>query len=164
MSSFNLNMLDAYRSPEPEPEAPVGDVAPEEGSACGSPAPEPELDNTRVTRAWTLELFEDIETWLCTWDALEKNICACYDDANNMGVALAVRDDQKAQLAETKKWAIIAQKTVKNWKAAAEKLMEESHVACKAAQKGKGKEKEVDTVPDMGRLVSTFSFLSVSVC
>ncbi|KAG2130326.1 uncharacterized protein EDB93DRAFT_1255947 [Suillus bovinus] len=136
MSTFNLNLLDSYRSPKPKPEAPVGDAAPKEGSVCGSPAAEPESDNTCVTWTWATvvklldtskmtcpdlkqELLEDIETWLHEWDVLETNI---------------------------------PQKMVKDWKVAAEKLMEESCIAREVGKKGKGKKKETDANMDMEKL------------
>ncbi|KAG2139611.1 uncharacterized protein EDB93DRAFT_1253023 [Suillus bovinus] len=165
MTSFDLDILNSIRGPSPEPEAPVSGVAPKEGSARGSPVPESESDNTRITQAWVMvlvkvdaskmtrpdlkqELLQDIETWLHEWDA---NICACHHDANEAGMLLALSDEEKAVLTNIKKWALVARKMVGDWKKAAERLMVEVSMVCAGHEKGKGKKKEVDAGEDMGR-------------
>ncbi|KAG1821699.1 uncharacterized protein BJ212DRAFT_1477547 [Suillus subaureus] len=129
MPPFTLSMLDSYSSPPPSP-----------GLEERSEELPQETPVTLVLHTWSMviatfvacaetrpglkqELLEEIEDWLREWNCVSTAMAASSDKVCAAGVALDLDEGKVKLLAETTKWAGVAQKTISDWKKRAEGLM-----------------------------------------
>ncbi|KAG2158716.1 uncharacterized protein EDB93DRAFT_1245944 [Suillus bovinus] len=168
MSTFDLTLLHPPRSPSPEAQAPVkaAPMLDELAQKIPEPAPVVESEGDRVLCIWNTllpsvgillgsrpellqEHLEDIELWLCEWAHFEANACVCMHDTLKAETLLPIGDEEKEDLQDLNKWVAVAWKTVSGSKEAAEAIMADVCVARADKEKGKGKEREEN--PDMGK-------------